>query len=247
MYILPAIDLKGGRCVRLRQGLPDQMTVYGDDPVAVARQWVAEGAEWLHVVDLDGAFEGQPRHRDVVAGIVAAAGIPVEFGGWLRTDDDIRLMLDAGVSRVVLGTRVCTQPAELGRLVGLFDARLAVGIDARDGWVQIRGWAESTALRAVELAAQVSRAGVRTVIYTDTATDGMLAGPNVPAVAEVCRVAACDVIASGGVAAVGDVVRLCGVGAPNLVGVIVGKALYEGAVRLDELRRAARDGGGRAA
>jgi phosphoribosylformimino-5-aminoimidazole carboxamide ribotide isomerase len=240
MYILPAIDLRNGRCVRLRQGLPDQMTVYNDDPVAVARQWKAEGAEWLHVVDLDGAFEGRPKHRDVVARIVSEVGLPVEFGGGLRTDEDVRLMLDAGVARVVLGTRVCTQPAELDRLVAAFGARLAVGIDARDGWVQIRGWAEKTGLRAVELGARVAKAGVRTVIYTDTATDGMLAGPNLAAVGEMCAAAGCDVIASGGVSAAADVARLCGLERPNLVGAIVGKALYEGAARLPDLIRAGR-------
>lgn len=226
--------------MRLRQGLPDQMTVYGDDPLAVAEQWAGDGAEWLHVVDLDGAFEGRPRHRDLVAGMAARVSVPIELGGGLRTDDDIRMMLDAGVTRVVLGTRVCMDPSELDRLVGLFGDRMAVGIDARDGWVQVRGWAEKTSLRAVDLAVRAAQAGVRTVICTDTATDGMLSGPNVQGLAALCAAASCDVVASGGVSSVADVRALRDTGAANLIGAIVGKALYEGRVKLPALIAAGR-------
>jgi phosphoribosylformimino-5-aminoimidazole carboxamide ribotide isomerase len=241
MNIIPAIDIKDGRCVRLRQGLAEAVTVYADDPVAMARHWVKEGAESLHVVDLDGAFEGRPVHQDIVARIVAAAGIPVQCGGGLRTDEDIRTMLAAGVARVVLGTRACAHPEELKRLAKLFGGQIAVGIDARNGKVQVRGWVELTDKDALSLAVDVADTGVRTIVYTDTTTDGMLVGPNVQGVLELCEMVDCDVIASGGVASVQDVASLRELEQPNLRGVIVGKALYEEHVTLAELNHAARE------
>ena len=243
LTILPAIDLKDGRCVRLRQGRAEEQTVYSDDPAAMAAHWRAEGAEWLHVVDLDGAFQGRPVHLEALRRIVAAAGVPVEAGGGLRTDADIERVLETGVARVILGTRACAAPEELRRLAGRHGERLAVGIDARDGFVQVKGWTETTALRAVELARRVDAEGVRTLIVTDTSRDGMLEGTNVESMGEICAAVACRVIASGGVSSVADVRALAALGRPNLAGAIVGKALYEGAVRLRELTDAAEGAG----
>lgn len=233
--IYPAIDLKDGRCVRLRQGLASESTVYSDDPVAVARRWEADGAQWLHVVDLDGAFQGKPAHTELVRKITAAVRMPVQVGGGMRTDGDIEATLAAGARRVVLGTRLISDPEALAGLAARYGERLAAGIDARGGKVQVRGWVETTEVMAAALARQASDAGIRTVIYTDTATDGMLGGPNIAAVREVCGAAGCDVIASGGVSKAADVAALAATGCANLAGVIVGKALYDGRVTLPEL------------
>jgi phosphoribosylformimino-5-aminoimidazole carboxamide ribotide isomerase len=232
MKIYPAIDLKDGKCVRLRQGRADAVTVYSEDPVAMARQWAEAGGDWLHVVDLDGAFAGHPVHHAVVRAIVAAIPIPVELGGGLRTDADIRLMLEAGVRRVVLGTRACADPDALVALVKQFGDRLAVGIDARNGRVQVKGWVETTDTLAVDLARRVSELGVSTIIYTDTATDGMLTGPNIEGVRTLCRAVKAKVIASGGISTCQDIAALSALNLSNLDGVIVGKALYEGAVTI---------------
>jgi len=237
--IYPAIDLKGGQCVRLRQGRADAVSVYSSEPAAMARRWAQEGGDWLHVVDLDGAFTGHPVHLREIAAIVTAAGIPVEVGGGIRTDDDIRRVLDTGVRRVILGTRACENPEALQSLAGRYGGSLAVGIDARNGKVQVKGWVETTNVRAVDLARQVSAAGIRALIYTDTATDGMLTGPNLEGVRDLCQAVSCDVIASGGISRAGDVANLRALQLGNLRGVIIGKALYEGAVALPELKRMA--------
>ena len=239
MIILPAIDLKDGKCVRLRQGRAEEVTVYSDDPVAQAREWLAQGAEQLHVVDLDGAFQGEPQHMEQIAQIVRAVGIPVEVGGGLRTDAQIEQMLGVGVARAILGTRAVESLDTLRALVRRFGAAIAVGIDARDGFVQVRGWVETTKVRAVDLARRVEDAGVRTIIYTDTATDGMLGGPNRTALREMCATVACRVIASGGVSAPEHVAALRDLGFPNLYGAIVGKALYDGKTTLAAMRAAA--------
>lgn len=234
--VIPAIDLKDGKCVRLRQGRADDSKVYSEDPVGMARHWVSEGARYLHVVDLDGAFQGKPAHTAVIAKIVEAIDIPVEVGGGLRTDADIRSLLDVGVDRAILGTRAYAQPGMLKELAKRFGGRLAVGIDARNGQVQVKGWTETTGMRAVDLARDAEAAGIGTIIYTDTATDGMLEGPNVRALEEICNAVGCSVIASGGISAVRDVERLKKLGRSNLIGAIVGKALYEGRVQLSELQ-----------
>ena len=239
MIIMPAIDLKDGKCVRLCQGRADEVTVYGSDPVDMARHWVDEGAEALHIVDLDGAFSGHPVHTETIRAIAKAIKIPVQVGGGLRTDEDIRRLLDAGVARVVLGTRACVAPGALAPLVADFREQLAVGIDARNGKVQIRGWVETTETYAVDLAVKMAHIGVRTIVYTDTATDGMLKGPNVEGVRQLCGRVLANVVASGGISSIDDVKRLAGIGAGNLFGAIVGKALYEGTVTLPELVAAA--------
>lgn len=239
--ILPAVDLKGGQCVRLRQGRADDATVYGNDPAAQARDWARQGATWLHVVDLDGAFQGKPVHLDVIEKMVEAAGIPMECGGGLRTDADIDALLARGVRRAILGTRALEHMDELVALAAKYGEKLAVGIDAREGYVQVKGWTETSRTTAVELARRAAAAGVKTIIYTDTATDGMLCGPNFAGNAQLCDAvgAACQVIASGGITTADDVSRLRALGKANLAGAIVGKALYEGRTTLKELRTAA--------
>ncbi|MCU0857089.1 MAG: 1-(5-phosphoribosyl)-5-[(5-phosphoribosylamino)methylideneamino]imidazole-4-carboxamide isomerase [Pontiellaceae bacterium] len=238
--IIPAIDLKGGRCVRLRQGLANEETVYSDSPVDMAKQWVKEGGGFLHVVDLDGAFAGKPVHVDVLREICAAIDIPVEIGGGIRTDEDIELLLGTGVTRVILGTRACEHPEELARLVEKFGGeQIAVGIDARRGKVQTKGWVETTSVRAVDLAKQMDAAGVGAIIYTDTARDGMLDGVNAFEMGKICSAVSCQVVASGGISSVEDIRRLTALNCANLTGAIVGKALYERAVSVKQLKKAA--------
>ncbi len=237
--IYPAIDLRNGRCVRLLQGRAEAETVYGEDPVAMARHWQDEGAKVLHVVDLDGAFEGRPAQVELIGRMAAAVDLPVQVGGGLRTDEDVKSLLDAGVSRAILGTRAWQDPDSLARLVERFGDAIAVGIDARDGKVQIKGWTETTDVTAVDLAKKAAALGVATLIVTDTATDGMLTGVNAAAMAAVCDVVRCNVIASGGVASVQDVETLVALGRDNLAGAIVGKALYEKRATLAELNTAA--------
>ena len=239
MIILPAIDLKGGKCVRLRQGRADDVTVYGDDPAAQARDWAAQGARELHVVDLDGAFAGTPQHAEAIRAIIAAFGGPVEVGGGLRTPEALNAVIAAGAARAIIGSAALEDPEFLVRALDLYGERIAVGIDARDGFVQTRGWVETTATRATDLAAAVAKAGVKTIIYTDTATDGMLGGPNLAQMAAICDAApACAITASGGVSSPQDVKNLIALGKPNLRAAIVGKALYDGRVTLAEMKGA---------
>jgi len=237
--IIPAIDLKGGRCVRLRQGRADDSTIYADDPVEIAMRWVGQGAAYLHIVDLDGAFEGRPVHRNIITRIAATVPVPIEVGGGLRTDEDIKALIDCGVDRAIIGTRALSDPDALRELTRRFGVHLAVGIDARDGWVQVKGWVETTGLQAAELARRADAAGVRTLIYTDTARDGMMEGTNAQAVDEICGTVSCNVIASGGVSSAADVSSLRALSRANLSGVIVGKALYEENVTLADLHCAA--------
>jgi phosphoribosylformimino-5-aminoimidazole carboxamide ribotide isomerase len=236
--IFPAIDLKGGRCVRLRQGRAEDATVYSDDPASMAQHWKKLGAEWLHVVDLDGAFKGQSEHRAILRKI-AEVGVPVEIGGGLRTQEAIEAVLADGARRAIVGTIAWEEPRVLEHLILHFGERLVLGIDARDGRVQIKGWTETTDLPAVDLARRADSCGVHTIIYTDTATDGMLQGPNCAAMDLLCRSVSCDVIASGGVSSAADVRKLRALHRPNLVGAIVGKAIYENRVTLPELLAAA--------
>jgi len=240
MVVLPAIDLKGGKCVRLRQGRAEDVTVYGDDPAEQARFWREQGGEELHVVDLDGAFDGAPRHQDVIKDIIKAFGGPVEVGGGIRTAAALTAVLEAGAVRAILGSAALEDPAFLARAVDLWGDRIAVGIDARDGFVQTKGWVETTAVRATDLAVAVEKAGVKTIIYTDTATDGMLGGPNLTQMAAICDAApSCQITASGGISSPFDIENLKGLGRANLRAAIVGKALYDGRTTLKELKIAA--------
>ena len=240
MIILPAIDLKDGKCVRLRQGCADDVTVYGDDPAAQARDWAAQGGSELHVVDLDGAFAGAPRHAQVIARIIEAFGGPVEVGGGLRDLNSLTAVIEAGAARAIIGSAALEDPSFLSAAVDLYGDRIAVGIDARDGFVQTKGWVETTKVRATDLAAAVAKAGVKTIIYTDTATDGMLGGPNLTQMAAICDAApTCQITASGGVSSPYDIENLKALERSNLRAAIVGKALYDGRVTLREMNAAA--------
>lgn len=240
--ILPAIDIRNGQCVRLRQGLDADRTVYADSPLDQARDWLAQGATFLHIVDLDGAFAGAPAHIDLLRDICAALPIPVECGGGLRSDAHVADLLATGVARAILGTRALEHPEDLARLADRHGGtKIAAGIDARDGLVQTRGWTHTSSVRATDLAKKAADAGVATIIYTDTATDGMLTGPNLAAMAEICDAVppSVSVIASGGVSCAADILALRRLARPNLRGAIVGKALYERRTSIPELLAAA--------
>jgi phosphoribosylformimino-5-aminoimidazole carboxamide ribotide isomerase len=238
MIVIPAIDLRDGRCVRLTQGRRSEVTVYNDDPVAVAREFAAAGAEMLHVVDLDGAFSGSGSpNRDVVKQIAANVGVPVEFGGGIRSLEDVQELCDAGVARVVLGTVAAESPQLLKDFVDRFSTRICVGIDAHDGRVMTRGWETTTPVLAVDLARSVAECGVKRIIYTDIARDGMLVGPNIEQTLAVVRAANVSVSASGGVSCLDDLKRLRDTREPLLDSVIVGKALYEGKFKLEDAIR----------
>ena len=240
MIVLPAIDLKDGLCVRLRQGRADDVTVYGDDPAAQARDWAAEGGRELHVVDLDGAFDGEPRHAEVIARIIKAFGGPVEVGGGLRTPEALRAVIEAGATRAIIGSAALEDPSFLTSAVECYGDKIAVGIDARNGFVQTKGWVNTTNVKAVALASAVAKMGVKTIIYTDTATDGMLGGPNLTQMAAICDAApSCNITASGGVSSPYDIANLKALERPNLRAAIVGKALYDGRTTLRELNIAA--------
>ena len=240
MVILPAIDLKGGVCVRLRQGRADDVTTYNDDPAAQARDWREQGGRELHVVDLDGAFAGTPQHAEIIRTIIAAFQGPVEVGGGLRTPEAVAAVLDAGATRAIIGSAALENPEFLAEMVKKYGERIAVGIDARNGFVQTRGWVETTQVKATDLARTVASVGVKTIIYTDTATDGMLGGPNLEQMAAICDAApTCQITASGGVSAPKDVANLIALGKKNLRAAIVGKALYDGRTTLKDMNDAA--------
>ena len=240
MTILPAIDLKDGQCVRLRQGRADDVTVYGSDPAAQARDWREQGGLELHVVDLDGAFDGRPRHTDVIRKIIEAFGGPVEVGGGLRTPMAVDAVLDAGAARAIIGSSALEDPEFLSKMVEMHGDKIAVGIDARDGFVQTKGWVTTTKVLATDLAAAVAKIGVKTIIYTDTATDGMLGGPNLTQMAAICDAApTCRITASGGVSSPYDIENLKALNRQNLHAAIVGKALYDGRTTLRQMNIAA--------
>ncbi len=228
MIIYPAIDLRGGKCVRLRQGDFDQSTIYSDNPVDTAKKWESCGAKWLHVVDLDGARQ-EASNRSIICEIAKRLSIPVQTGGGVRTMDDVDELLENGVSRVILGTAAVKNPDFVKEAVRKYDEKIAVGIDAHDGFVAISGWEEVSKFSAIEFAKNMRQIGVRHIIYTDIATDGMLQGPNLDAMRQMTDAFGEGVIASGGVGAVSDLKNLISTG---VSGVIVGKALYTGNVDL---------------
>ena len=222
--------------MRLIQGKADQETVYAQDPSLVAKQFKAQGSTWVHVVDLDGAFEGEPKNVDTVKAITAV-GLKVQLGGGLRSIASVERALAMGVSRVVIGTRAAESEAFVAELVAKFGDKIAIGIDAKDGKVAVKGWIDTTTTGALGMAKQMNALGVATLIYTDIGTDGMLTGPNLPAQEALLNTVSCRVIASGGVSVREDVVRLLDLAKkfPKLDGVIVGKAIYEGRVDLPDL------------
>jgi len=231
MEIWPAIDLRGGQCVRLQQGDYNRETVFGDDPVAVARGFVADGGRHLHLVDLDGARDGKLVNLEVVRTIVKAVDIPCELGGGVRDESAIRTLLEAGLSRVVVGTKALREPEWFREMCHKFPNRLALGIDARGGMVATHGWLETSDVSAVAMARQFSDEPIAALIYTDIATDGMLQGPNLAAMSEMAAAVSLPVIASGGVSSAVDVARLTETG---VAGVIIGRALYENRITLPE-------------
>jgi phosphoribosylformimino-5-aminoimidazole carboxamide ribotide isomerase len=236
MIILPAIDLMSGQVVRLRQGKASEKTVYSSDPVGFAKKWEAAGGDYLHIVDLDAAFTGASHNLDAVKKITAAISIPCELGGGMRSEEALRGAFDAGVARVVIGTRACESMEFVERMVRLFGGdRIAVGIDAKNGIVSVKGWTELSGTRALDLAQSAEAAGAGTIIYTDIATDGMLEGPNFGELQVLLNTLKCRLIASGGVSSAADVRKLRTM--PGLYGAIIGKALYDGAVSLEELTR----------
>ncbi len=229
MELWPAIDLRGGRCVRLLQGDYDRETVFGEDPVAMARGFAGAGARRLHIVDLDGAKAGTPVQADLVGRMVAATGLPCQLGGGVRSRDTAAAYLAAGVSRVIIGSLAVEEPDTFVALAEEFPGRIVLGLDARDGRVAVRGWLETSGALAVEIALRHAHLPLAAIVYTDIATDGMLSGPNLPALREMIAATPLPVIASGGVAGADDIRRVAEIGA---AGCIVGKALYAGAVTL---------------
>jgi phosphoribosylformimino-5-aminoimidazole carboxamide ribotide isomerase len=229
MIIYPAVDIKDGRCVRLLQGRFDRETVYGDDPVEIAVKWASMGPKWLHVVDLDGARSGFSKNRRIIADIAKNVRIPVQTGGGIRTLNDIDEVIASGAARVVLGTAAVRTPELLKKAVDKYRDKIAVGIDAKDGKVAVDGWETLSEHTAVEFAKMVEQLGVSVVVYTDITTDGMLEGPNLIAVEKMVGAVGIDVIASGGVSSIQDLINLRNTGA---AGAITGKAIYTGAIDL---------------
>ncbi len=229
MLLLPAIDLMGGEVVRLKRGLATEKTVYSNDPVAFAKKWEDAGADWLHIVDLDAAFGGVPRNLEYVQKICEAVNIPCELGGGMRSADNVSAAFAAGVSRVILGTRASESIDYVREMCQEFGGeRVAVGIDAKDGLVAVKGWTETTTQKATDLALSAQAVGVGTIIYTDIATDGMLVGPNYAELQVMLDTLNCNLIASGGVSVVEDLHKLAGM--TGLYGAIIGKALYDGKI-----------------
>ena len=232
MIILPAIDLLDGQVVRLAQGKRDQVTVYSKDPVAVAKRWVDAGAAWLHVVDLNGAFEGTYSNLPLAQRIIASCGIKVELSGGIRATDTLSRAIEAGAARVILGTKACEEPRFVEQAAKRYGEQIAVAIDAKAGHVVSRGWVSSTTLTAAALAGQMNTLGVGTIVCTDVSRDGMLRGPNLSLLQEVLAAGSLKVIASGGVSSLEDVQRLKSLEPSGVIGVIIGKALYEGTMDL---------------
>ena len=247
MILYPAIDLKGGHCVRLLKGDMNAVTVFNDNPADQAAQFVRDGFQWLHVVDLDGAVEGRSMNAPAVSAILRAAPVPVQVGGGIRTLEAIETWLEAGVSRVILGTVAVSDPGLVRAAAAAFPEQVAVGIDALDGRVAVKGWVESSDLTAVDLARRFEDAGVCALIVTDIGRDGTLGGVNVDQVGEVADAVGIPVIASGGMASLADIAALKARPGAQIAGAVLGKALYTGAIRPAEALSAARRAAPRAA
>ena len=233
MLLIPAIDMKEGQCVRLRQGRMDDDTVFSDDPVAVAGDWVKSGARRLHMVDLDGAFAGVPKNAELVRAVCKAyPDLPVQIGGGIRNEDTAAAYIEAGVSYVIIGTQAVKQPEFVSGLCHSYPDQVIVGLDARNGSVAIEGWAQGSGIDAAELAGQFQGVGVTAIVYTDIARDGMMQGVNVDATRILAEAIDIPVIASGGVSTIHDIEKLCAVAKSGISGAIIGRALYEGSIDL---------------
>ncbi|HMN01812.1 1-(5-phosphoribosyl)-5-[(5-phosphoribosylamino)methylideneamino]imidazole-4-carboxamide isomerase [Geobacter anodireducens] len=243
MIVIPAIDLKEGKCVRLEQGLMEKDTVFCDSPADQAREWVRQGAELLHIVDLDGAFAGEPKNRASIEAIAKAIAIPTQLGGGIRDIPTIEAYLSLGIGRVILGTAAQRNPELVEDACRLFPGRIVVGIDAKNGMVAVQGWAEVTGVTAVDLAQRFEGYGVAAIIYTDIARDGMMQGPNIEATRALAEAVSIPVIASGGVSSLKDIENLMAIEASGIAGVITGKAVYTGAINLAEAVTLTKRGG----
>jgi phosphoribosylformimino-5-aminoimidazole carboxamide ribotide isomerase len=235
--LYPAIDIRDGKCVRLIQGDYNRETVYNENPLEVAQQWQAQGAAWIHLVDLDGAKAGRPMNDRLIGEIAGAVNVPVQIGGGLRTQADVENLLARGVSRVILGTSAIENRPFVHAVLKEYGSKVAIGIDARGGLVATRGWLETTEVKAVDLARELAEYGATTFIFTDISRDGMMEGPNVQAIADLARESGQTVIASGGVSRYEDLERLAQYADEGIGGAIIGKALYTGAIDLTEAHR----------
>lgn len=242
--VYPAIDVRGGRCVRLFQGDYGMETVYDNDPIAVARRWAEDGAPWLHVVDLDAARTGELLNLSVIQDIVAAVDVPVQVGGGVRDLNRLNALLKAGVSRVVIGSAAIDNPEFVKAALGTYGDQIALGMDVRKGFVATHGWLETSEVSAKELSTQLVKWGAETFVFTDISKDGTLAGPNIPAVRSFAKAIGKNVIASGGVRSMNDLTELAGYEKEGIGGVILGKALYTGAIDLAEALDVLRGGEG---
>ncbi|MFA5938429.1 MAG: 1-(5-phosphoribosyl)-5-[(5-phosphoribosylamino)methylideneamino]imidazole-4-carboxamide isomerase [Sinimarinibacterium sp.] len=240
MLLIPAIDLKGGQCVRLRQGRMDDVTVFSDDPVTVAKRWADEGAERVHIVDLDGAIKGLPVNIEVVEAIAAALSIPVQVGGGIRDEETVQRYLNAGVQYVIIGTKAVNAPHFLHDLCLEFPRHIIVSLDAKDGRVALNGWAKLTSHDVIETAMHCERDGVEAIIYTDIAKDGMMQGFNVDSTRSLARALNTPVLASGGVSSLDDIRRLRELENDGVAGAVIGRALYQGDLDFKEAVKIAR-------
>lgn len=238
MLFIPAIDLKDGKCVRLRQGRMEETTVFSDSPVDMAQQWVDEGARRLHLVDLNGAFAGKPVNADVIQAIAAKfPHIPVQIGGGIREAATVEAYLNTGIEYCIIGTKAVEEPAFIGELCKQFPGHIIVGIDAKDGWVATEGWAEVSSVSAIELAKQFEQDGVSAIVYTDIARDGMMQGLNLDATVELAEHISIPVIASGGMTNMADVEAVTAKQSSGIMGAILGRSIYEGTIDLATAQR----------
>lgn len=242
MLIFPAIDLKGGKCVRLRQGKKEDETIFSDDPVAMGRKWQDAGAQWLHVVDLDGAFSSRPQNLEIIRGLRRALTIPMQLGGGLRTLKTLDLYLNLGIDRLILGTAVLKDPDLVARACASYPGRIAVGLDAKDGLVAVEGWTETSTQDVLTLAKKLVPLKPAALIYTDISRDGVKRGVNIEATRALAQAVDLPVIASGGVSSLGDIEALLPLEPLGVVGVIIGRALYDGSFQLAEALKLARAG-----
>ena len=234
MLIIPAVDIKNGKCVRLLQGRLEDETVFSDDPAAMARKWALAGAELIHVIDLDGAFEKSPRNIDAIKNILQSIDTPIQLGGGIRNEQTIRMFLDMGVNRVIIGTEAIRKPELVENMARIYPGQIVVGIDARNGRVAIEGWTETTQIKAIDLAKRFQNCGVSAINFTDIYRDGMQTGPNIEETRRLAEAISIPVVASGGVSNLKDIQNLLPLETCGVTGVITGKALYSGTLDFKE-------------